>query len=465
MIKKTLCIILVIFMTLGFTACKEDNKIPTDNKDAANKLPDYSYQEFGLAGFWAPYEISEEGLKTYKDAGFNTLLMINHSLGTTSEEQFYLGSDRTMKSLEICKKLGLKAILNYNEWIALRCEEDGEEYYGKTPFTKHDVYGEYKDIITGIHICDEPKNTHFPIYGDQTLIQDFKKAYPNADYMVNLIPIYGAVSYGFDSFEGMLDDYDETFMSNFETPYISIDIYPFHTKVTDVKSYIIQNHYGIAKKAKETDAKTTFILQAAAGVEFEESLSEGDMRYQVNLALAFGADNLQYYCYSVPIGREYNYCILNSDNTPSELYYHVQKINREIQGFAPAYLSYDWDQAIGVPGTEDMTFWMGAIEYDENLDRATFKNAKHYVSAQGTQDLVISRFTSDDYGEAYMIANFSELDKKNSATITFKDCKEVAIYGGVGFDGEPKLVKLDEKGSLNLELVYGDGVFITPIKE
>ena len=35
-----------------------------------------------------------------------------------------------MKALEICKKLGLKAILNYNDWKAEQCE--GEDYNGET---------------------------------------------------------------------------------------------------------------------------------------------------------------------------------------------------------------------------------------------------------------------------------------------------------------------------------------------
>lgn len=458
MIKRIFCIVLVIFMTIGVAACSE-SKI--DNKAEVKKIPDYTQKEFGLSGYWAPYDISEKSLKLYKEVGFNTLLMINHSLDNTSEDQFYLGSDRTMKALELCKKLGLKAALNYNDWKAEQVE--GAGYNGETPFSKYDLYDEYKDIITGIHIVDEPKDTHFPIYGNSTLIEDFKKVYPNADYMVNLIPIYGARSYGFESFDDMLDVYDEVFMSHFDTPYISIDVYPFHVKVPEAKSFLVKNHNGIAKKAKETGARTTFILQSATGIEFEPELSEGDMRYQVNTALAFGADNLQYYCYSVPAGREYNYCILNADNTPSELYYHVQKINRELQSFASAYLAYDWDKAIGVSGTEDQTFYISDIEF-EDFDQAKFENPKHYVSAQGTQDLIISRFESEKYGEAYMLTNFSELrDKTNKVEIVFKDCKEVALYGGTGFDGEPKIVALDKNGALKLDFVYGDGVFITPI--
>lgn len=461
MLKKIICIVLVMFMTIGLASCGENK---TDSVEI-KKVPDYEKNEFGIMGFWAPYDISEEGLKKYQDAGFNTLLMVNHSLDRTSENQFYLGSERTMTALENCKKLGLKAVLNYNDWIAVSVEDD-ENYYSETPFSQHDYYGEYKDIITGIHIVDEPKNTHFPIYSDETLINDFKKTYPNADYIVNLIPIHGAEPYGFDSFDAMLDLYDEKFMSHFDTPYISVDLYPFHKKVPEAKSMLVRNHNGIAKKAKETGARTTFILQASTGVEFEDSLTEGDIRYQVHSALSFGADNLQYYCYSVPVGRDYNSCILNADNTPSDIYYYVQKINNEIQSYASVYLAYDWDKAIGVSGSEDSTFYISDIEYDDNLEKAKFENAKHYVDAQGTQDLIISRFTSEKYGEAYMITNFSELrDKVNQTQITFKDCNEVAIYGGADYSGEPKIAELDENGVLKFQFAYGEGVFIVPIQK
>ena len=451
MFKKLVCILLVVFMMTGLVACKGE------------KLPEYSQKEFGIAGYWAPYEISEESFKLYQDAGLNTMLMINHSGERTSDEQFYLGSNRTLKALELCKKLGMKAVLNYNDWIAASVE--GEGYYSETPFTQHDVYGEYKDIISGIHIVDEPKyEQHFPIYANETLINDFKKAYPNADYVFNLIPIYSASSYGFTTYENMLEVFGKEVMSHFEKPYISTDIYPFHTKVENVDFYLASNHELLAKEAKKYGAEKTFIVQSATGEEFEETLSEGDMRWQVYVALAFGADNLQYYCYTVPKGREYNYCMLNADNTPSDVYYHVQKINKEIQSYASVILSYDWDASLGIGGTEETTFRLGSLEYDETYtNKREFTNSKHYASVTAKRDLLVSRFEAEEYGEGYMFVNYAERDQTNTVEVTFKDCKKVAIYGGIGFDGTAKVVELDENGKLNFELAYGEGVFVTPL--
>ena len=447
MFKKILAVALALIMTFCIAGC--------NIKGGAN-LPEYSQKEFEISGFWAPYEISEESFSLYKDAGLNTLAMINHSLEKTSENQFYLGSKRTMKALEMCKKVGLNAILNYNDWIATWSEDD-ENYYGDTPFSTFDLYGDYKDIISGVHICDEPSADHMILYSNKTLMDDFKKVYPNASYIVNIIPITaGASAYGYVTYQNLVDDYAEKIMSQFENPYISVDYYPFHKNVKDEDLYIFTNYQMIAETAKKYNAKTNFILQSSTGVEFQDNLSEADMRWQVYSALAFGADSLQYYCYSVPKGIEYNYCILKPDGTPSDLYYYIKEINSEIQSFASVILSYDWDYSVGILGEKSTTRRLGAAMYNE------FENPKHYVGATASRELLISRFTSEEYGEAYMFVNFADRDDTNTAEVTFKDCKKVAIYGGEDYAGTPQIIKLDENGKLTLELNYGEGVFIVP---
>lgn len=425
---------------------------------SANELSNFVNQQFGTSGFWAPYEISEESFRLYKDCGFNTLAMINHSLGNTSEEQFYLGSKRTMKALEVCKSVGLKAILNYNDWKAEQCE--GDDYNGSTPFSKYDLYGEYKDIITGVHICDEPNQKTMNEMANKTLVDDFKKVYPNASYIINLSDITWPDGRGYDTYDDLLNHYSTAIMSQFDTPYISVDCYPFWNNKDE---RILENYYKIAMVAKEHDAKTTMILQSSTGKEFLDTLSEDDMRWQAYLAIAFGADNLQYYCYSVPKNIGYNYCILNEDGTPSALYNYVKEINAEVQSFASVALAYDWDDALSVVGTEEQTFRVNYLRYDDLFDEKTFKNTKHFVSASGTNDLVVSRFVSDKYGEAYMYVNFSENGKSNTVDAKFKNCKAVAIYGGKGFTGTPKITQLTADGKLTIKLEYGEGVFVTPL--
>ncbi len=471
MFKRILALGLVVVMAFGFSGCG------SSSKSTESKLPEYAEKQFEISGFWAPYEMTEESFKQYKDVGFTTFAMINHALDKTSENQFYLGSERTQKALELCRKVGLNAIINYNEWIATWAEND-ENYYGDTPFSKFDIYGDYKDIITGVHICDEPSKDHLEVYGNKTLIEDFKKVYPNAKYIVNLIPMTALSSRKFDSYEEMMQLVEETFMEPFEKPFISVDVYPFHVGMDDDDGTLLANYKYIADSSKKYGVKPGYILQSSVGgtdednKEFEMELSERDLRWEINNALLFGADTLQYYCYAIPKGFNddgttaylYDRCILNRDDTPSDIYYSLQKLHKEIQSFANVILAYDWDTTVGISGSEEQTYRVCSLEYDLELNPIKLENCKNYVSAKGTQDLAVSRFTSDKYGDAYMFLNWADRNENtNKVTVQFKDCKSAALYGGEGFDGTPQIIELDQDGNFTFELSYGEGKFITPI--
>ena len=457
MFKRILTIFLALTMPMCFTAC---NKKYTE-KD----LPKYTAHQFEICGLWAPREISEEAFMQYKAAGFNVVSFTNHDeLPRNSETQYYIGSKRTEEVLKLCKKLGLDAYIAYGDsWF--NRDNEGDEYFDVTPFSQHDVYGEYKDIIKGVHINDEPHKEEIPAISNQALIDDFEKVYPNAKYMVNIVSVTaGGKHYGYNDYQELFDDYINSVATKLKTPYISLDLYPFNTLAVEPDKYVASCYNMVAETAKKIGAKKTMIMQSSAGAEFDDVLTEGDMRWQVYSALAFGAHNIQYYCYSVPDEIDYNYCMLMPDNkTPSDVYYYVQEINNEIQGMASAVLSYEWDKTIGISGSEEMSLRVSSLEYDENLEKAKFHNAKYFENATSTHDLIVSRFISEEYGEAYMLVNFAERENSNTVTATFKDCDSIAVYGGKGFDGTPEIIKLDKDGNVTIELDYGEGVFVTPL--
>ena len=137
-------------------------------------------------------------------------------------------------------------------------------------------------------------------------------------------------------------------MKPFENPYVSVDVYPFHEGSKSDDATLALNYRYIAESAKKFNVKPAFILQSSVGGgEFETSLSEADLRWEINNALAFGADTLQYYCYSVPktlkddgtVEYMYDNCILKQDNTPSDIYYSLQKLHKEIKSFSNVILA------------------------------------------------------------------------------------------------------------------------------
>ena len=461
--KRIICVCIMtcmILCTLG--SC---------GKPAEKELPQYAAQEFEICGLWAPHEISETAFTQYKEAGFNVLSFTNHDdVPRSSENQYYVGSKRTLEALEVCKKVGIDVYIAYGASWFNRANE-GDEYFDNKPFSTYNQYGDYMDIIKGVHINDEPNKETMAKLADDGLIADYLSVYGDRKYMINLIPATAVTSRNFVDYDEMLQIYGETIMSKFNNPYICVDVYPF-AKSSSPESMILYNYNEIAKSAKKYGAETSFILQSSTGSEFLDNLSEADMRFQAYTAIAFGADNLQYYCYSVPRTKQddgsisylYNHCMLNQDGTPNELYYSVKNVNLEIQKFASAVLAYDWQQAIGISGTEDQTFRVCSIELDENFDPVSLKDTKHYVSATATLDLVLSHFTSEQYGEGYMFVNFARADSgNNTVSVNFKDCSALALYGGAGYSGTPTIINLDENGNASFELEYGSGVFAVPV--
>ncbi len=510
MLKRTITLTLALIMIVSATGCKKlfgnssstlsditilENSLPaigdsgdasTDNTpnatqkpgttqnnpqaggptvDYSGKVPTFTNKEYEISAFWCPYDISVEGLTEYKNAGFNTLFTGNHSLSRTSENQFYLGSKRTMTALQNAKAVGLDVILNYNDWIAEGIE--GAGYYGDTPFSKHDYYGAYKDIIVGIHMVDEPGAEHIAEYGKQTLINDFKKVYPNAKYVVNLLPEYALGYRNWGTAQEMYDSYVGGIMNKFDkNRMISIDCYFFHKQYANERRQgIMKNYDNVANIGKKYNASQTFIMQTAVGNEFDSKMSEADIRLQANMAMAFGADAMQYYCYSVPIDSSqpnnamYDYCILKPDNTPSPLYGYVKNVNAESQKLADVILSYSWQEATGIEGKANVAN-VGEF-YD--MQSGKFQNTKHFGAAKGTNDIVMSRFTSEKYGEAYMLVNFAQRNQSNTVDLQLRNCGAVAVYGGAGFAGTPKIINLDNNGMCQINLNYGEGVFLVPL--
>lgn len=470
MLKRILSIVLILALSLCFSGCKEKKA-----ETAEIILPQYEEQQFEICGLWAPHDITEEAFQLYKDAGFNVVSFTNHDeMPRSSENQYFVGSKRTLEALEVCKKVGIDVYLAYGASWFNRANE-GDEYFDNAPFSTHHEYDEYMDIIKGVHINDEPNKETMAQLANDDLIADYQKIYGDRKYMINLIPATAVTSRNFKDYDEMLEIYGETIMSKFDNPYICVDVYPFSNS-KNPEQMIVYNYNEIAKTAKKYGAETSFILQSSTGSEFLPELTEADMRQQAYLAIAFGADNLQYYCYSVPTHYSsdgstvesylYNYCILNQDRTPSVIYDYVKEVNNEIQKFASAVLAYNWNEAIGISGTLDQTFRVSNIEYDKNLEKITnFTSSAHHVSTQSTYDLVISQFASEKYGEAFMFVNFDNgKERTNTVNTVLKDCGKVAVYGGADYSGTPEVIELDSDGKFTLELEYGEGKFIVPLK-
>lgn len=436
---------------LSSVACALGNKAPA--------LPAYEKQDFVFFGFWSPYDFTEESYSLYRQSGLNTMLFTNHSVEKASSDNLhYLGSGATMRSLELCRKTGLNAILNYGWWY-YEWVEDGKSF-GETPFSDYDLYGDYKDIIVGMHVADEPKYSQIADYAKDSLIADYKSVY-DVPYMLNLYPSYaGQDAIGYYGYKQYVQTYADQVVSKFDANrLLSVDFYPFRANSSTMHSAWLACYNNIADVAKSTGSKQSYYIQTAAGNEFWQELGEDEIRIQLNVAMAFGADWFGFYCYEMPrtyidgasYQPMYNYCMLNPDGTPSPLYYAVQKEIARVSAFSDVYLSYNWSKTVPVtPAGAKETYALKLIN-GSNFSGTSVEK----VTAES--DTVVGCFQSEK-GEAFMVVNYATpSENKTTTSMKFNRDGYVAVYGA---SGEPEIVKL-KKGELQLEMMAGEGRFVT----
>lgn len=431
------------------TACGSDKPV----------LPTYSEQSLMISGNWLPDEMNVAQLELYKAAGLNTVWFGNHSGQWRSDEQYYLGSELTERVLGYCREAGLKAVLQYGDWIAVACDPD---YRTQKPFSAYDIYDDYKDIIVGVSIVDEPQKHHMEQYGNDLLTEDYKSVY-SVPYMCNLFPTYQPMNaIGYSSYDEYLRDYAEKIMSDFEeNRFISVDYYPFG-KTNERYSEWLRCYEKVAVVAKEYDAKMYCYIQTAEGAEFQKSLREEDIRLQINTALCFGVSGYSYYCYAVPkTGGEYLYdkCLLNQDGSPSELYEYAQKINGEVGSMSSAFLAYRWDRTEGFTDYSDGN---GCTAIGLLAGTGGFGDRKYVSAVESGGDLLVGCFSDEDGGEGYMLVNFSLQEKeRREVTVSLKNASYIAVYGGISKENGA-LVKCKE-GQCTVALEPGEGKFIVPL--
>lgn len=431
----------------------------------------YEGENFTTTAWWAPYEISEESFQLYKDAGLNTMIFVNHSRAATddtlSDTRYYLGSALTMQTLEMCRKTGLDAIIS---------EGIGYKDQGGTPFTENDLYGDYSDIIKGVHIADEPSAAVMREYCTAERIEDFKKVY-SVPYIINLHPVTAAgTSTGTLTYAEYLQVYEECVLQNFpNTPYISVDFYPFHTdEYATMDRQWISCYEQISKLAAEYGAETNFYIQTSEGNEFTDCLTEADIRYQIYVALCFGGSSFSYYCYSVPDNNSnytegsvanpmYTACLLDQDNNPTDLYNYVKEINAEIQSFAAAFNSYSFTKCMAVCvqtyGADNFKSELYAM--NTPLD---FSDRRYIADIETEGNCLVGCFDRAE-DEAYMLANYGYPDETDpiELTITLKGgATHIAVYGGDGYSGTPEVIAAQD-GKVTLSIAPGDGKFVVPL--
>ena len=339
------------------------------------------------------------------------------------------------------------------------------------PVTAYDPYLESYvdyDCIWAIDLGDEPSPQDIPHYGD--IIEHIKDTFPNQLLYLNLLPRAGST-------EVAGTDYADHLYATLEYckfDYLCYDRYPYHEVKKDEERYQHINRwlYNIHEANRVCNEKNVdlWIVIAASNYQqgtnsekYNRFLREDEIRLQASLSLTYGARALSWACWNA---GWFNYHIADNSGNPSEVYYHVQKVNEEIHKLSPIYSRYD-NVFSGYLGIDPSELYSDPDHVPETWAKFNIKNIENCpikeISTTKEANIIAGYFEKlEGTGAAIMLTNisdyFCEEDLYHPVVFTVKDpeAKVVAYYNGDAFEPEHL-----GNGQYKINIRNTDNVFVT----
>lgn len=283
--------------------------------------------------------------------------------------------------------------------------------------------------VWGIDIGDEPSALDFPHYG--RVYDRVNLLFPKQFPYLNLYPNYASVAENSASQTvnqlgtPTYAEYIERYCQCVPADYLCYDFYLYAVNVP--KAY--ENLRTVADACLRTGRSMWIVLQVNSN-RAAEWITENGLRFQAYTAMAFGAENITWACYTA--GWWHNQ-VLDENGEKTEQYDKLKTVNTEIHTIAEEYMKYRRVSThfVGFDGTE----WLNGVDQAAipSLDTGVFMD----VHAQGGEELVIGQMVSrtNDGSYALMIAAADDPYDRNPKTIrvVFR-CNErkVTAIGGCG---------------------------------
>jgi len=436
---------LLLTSTVTLFGCSKEN--------ATGKFVEKA-SEFEFVACWFN-DYTKEEFKAVKECGFD---MVQFNPWQTPVNQ-----DRTVTAVDNAKAEGLPVILHL--------KNTGEGNVNGGPDADKELYEiDYSknDNVKLICMFDEP--WYDAIDNIAGWIDKYEKTFTDKTFYVNLYPEYVSKSQlNGHTWEEYIEHFCDAVLSKLSGErWLCYDIYPY---LMDDTTQVVK---GIeptwlhslavmaenAKKVENAHFKSTIQSCSYAG---HREPAEEDIRQQIYVSMAFGAERLTCYTYAVPPGSESIHgegkiSMVDRKGNPTHIYYSVQKLIKEVKAFDEIYLQYQYD---------GFKTYLANESFDSENYNASFKRVSKMELAElndidsvyCTADTIISQLFNKKGDNAYMVVNYEDPIEKitDSVILSVKDSKKVTVIK----KGVSQTVELKE-GVLTLELEPGEGAMVIP---
>ncbi len=354
--------------------------------------------------------------------------------------------------------------------------------------------------IVGVVGWDEPSSDSISADNLDTIEEAFKSSRTSIgrddlEFFVNFLPRWGDASTDYDAY---LDDYAD----KLDNQQISLDDYAILRNSSE-ELYIRKSYFETlavaTAKAKAEDVPFWYtLLSCAHGTETDDYHytvpEEEEIRWQMAVGMAFGAQNLTHYTYMASADG-YETMIDPATGEKRDLFDVIAGVNAEYGAWDEIYRNYAWQgfKALnfGKDGNSLFNYTTNALMYNlesktgvtyldytkyglSNVDMTSGANTDNTHNAK---DLLVGTFQDANGNNAFMITNAGSA--VNTSTSTSKYCINLA-YSQTEFDvkltfdsgyigawvinkGVKKYYELTDN-ALTLNIAAWDGAFVIPVK-
>lgn len=448
-----ICITMLISSALFSFGCKSNSIETFDEYTEYNQLRFYCYGMPPLentgTGAYAnnPSFRTEEQYKYIAECGFNYAM-----IGDGSES----GIDTRLAALESLKKHDIKVIIYDNAlasmmdlYISGSTDSDDAIKVNKETFKEsYKSYNEFENFA-GVHISDEPSRERFEAIGK---VYDFYRTVePVKDYKVNLLCYSTPDLMGTDSYDTYVKDaLDMTKMTK-----LCFDSYPLNKDGT-VKEAHISNCFDIATAAQAKGVDWECYVLTYEHLYYLNPKNYDDIAWQVYTAMAHGCKGFYPFVYFTPLTNSSEaYAMIGRDGKPTQIYYSMQEVIKEIRAFESMYMNSEWTGTlyhVADPDYPNDSFDMvgGKLESHQRISNIKAKS-----------DIMIGTFKDIDNRDAFLITSAAAPSKdiQNEVTITFNNASKAVLYK----KGRKIIVNLKD-GQFSTTIGSGEGYYVIPLQ-
>ena len=355
---------------------------------------------------------------------------------------------------------------NYCKWLAKyelkALWHDGDFYMhdvvfgSETPLSESFVVADnsfaHSDITWGHMLRDEPNAAMFDLLAEAYDLYDAQT--DNKVPYINLFPSYAnEQQLGTPTYEEHLKQFFDKVDPQL---YTSVDIYPLNI-ASGINSDYFYNLDVFATECRNRGIPFDVYIQSVSFNANKRTPDEQEMRWQAYCALAFGAQNIEYFTYRTPDSESeaFKNALIDRDNQKTDRWYGAQSVNRALALMSDAFMQYNN---------------LGAYVVNEDTGRKFMHFANQYkdfdaiadVKAAGDKPLLIGAFASDtaEHDRAFICVNLGDpgiVTEPLEVTVTLTEATTATMY----YRDTVTTLTPDTNGNITFTLGHGDGAFIT----